>query len=166
MSELELSWDIMGFDTPPIEQLEAFFCEVAEKEMKNLPFFREGVPVKAGSFSLFEKQWIGTVLTPWMLELVVLPGPSQEWPRRKVGERIALELPCGQVKFVVGELAGGIQYLACSLMSPLDRHLKGEQAVELAENSVKMALSLPVQTQSVTEVDLSRRSLFRGQLRS
>ncbi|EBW1656325.1 hydrogenase, partial [Salmonella enterica subsp. enterica serovar Typhimurium] len=29
-----------------------------------------------------------------------------------------------------------------------------------------MALSLPVQTQSVAEVDLSRRSLFRGQLRS
>ena len=45
-------------------------------------------------------------------------------------------------------------------------HLQGEQAVELAENSAKMALSLPVQTQSVTEVDLSRRSLFRGQLRS
>lgn len=162
----ELSWDIIGYDEPPVEQLETRFSEIAEKEMKGLPFYREGIPVKAGGFTLFENQWIGSVLTPWMLELVVFPGPSQEWPHRKVGDRIGLELPCGQIKFVVGELAGGMQYLACSLMSPLDRHLAAEHAVELVENSVKMALSLPVQTQSVAEVDLSRRSLFRGQLRS
>lgn len=162
----ELNWDITGYDEPPIELLESSFREIAKKEMQALPFYRENIPVKAGGFTLFEKQWIGTILTPWMLELIVLPGPSQEWPRRKIGERIALALPCGQVKFVVGELANGAQYLACSLMSPLDRHLQGEQAVELAENSAKMALSLPVQTQSVTEVDLSRRSLFCGQLRS
>ena len=89
-----------------------------------------------------------------------------DWNNFNALDARALALPCGQVKFVVGELANGAQYLACSLMSPLDRHLQGEQAVELAENSAKMALSLPVQTQSVTEVDLSRRSLFRGQLRS
>ena len=125
----ELNWDITGYDEPPIELLESSFREIAKKEMQALPFYRENIPVKAGGFTLFEKQWIGTILTPWML-------------------------------------ANGAQYLACSLMSPLDRHLQGEQAVELAENSAKMALSLPVQTQSVTEVDLSRRSLFRGQLRS
>ena len=93
----ELNWDITGYDEPPIELLESSFREIAKKEMQALPFYRENIPVKAGGFTLFEKQWIGTILTPWMLELIVLPGPSQEWPRRKIGERIALALPCGQV---------------------------------------------------------------------
>lgn len=34
----ELSWDILGYDEPPVEQLEARFSEIAEKEMKSLPF--------------------------------------------------------------------------------------------------------------------------------
>lgn len=161
----EEHWDITGFNQPPIAQLEACFQQVADKEMKGLPFYRNNMPIKACGFTLFEKQWIGALLTPWMLELVIIAGPEQEWPRRKIGERIALTLPCGEVKFTVGELAEGWQYLACSLMSPLDPHLSGENALILAENSAKMALSLPIQTQSTPEIDLSRRSLLRGQLR-
>ncbi|OAT25852.1 hydrogenase-2 assembly chaperone [Proteus myxofaciens] len=162
----KLIWNITGYDEAPIAQLEANFRHIANKEMQNLPFYRQHIPIKAVINTLFDKQWIGAILTPWMLELIILPGPNQEWPYRKIGERLALALPCGEVKFVVGELADGMQYLACSLMSPLNPHLDAEHAIQLAENSAKMALSFPVHTQSTAEIDLSRRSLFRGQLRS
>ncbi|QTF10707.1 hydrogenase-2 assembly chaperone [Brenneria izadpanahii] len=130
-------------DECPSAWLETMFSEIAREKMRMLPFYREAIPVKACGFTLFEQQWIGCLLTPWMMSLLVLPGPQQDWPVRKLADRLALSLPCGNVTFIVGEMAGK-QYLSCSLMSPIDSHISGEQAISLAEQSAKMALSLPV----------------------
>ncbi|WP_413732458.1 hydrogenase-2 assembly chaperone [Sodalis sp. RH20] len=128
----------------PASWLEPLFRRIADERMRDLPFFRPAVPVRACGFTLFEQQWLGCLLTPWMLSLWVLPGPGQEWPPMENGARRALALPCGNVTFISGELAGRGPYLSCSLMSPLDAGLTGAGAVALAEHCVKMALSLPV----------------------
>jgi len=107
---------------------------------------------------LFEGQWLGCVLTPWMLSVVVLPGPDQLWPVRS-SERLALQLPCGNLTFMVGELPESGQLLACSLMSPIDPHLGAEQGRSLVSSTLKMLHSLPVQ-QGEGRVDLGRRRLF------
>lgn len=153
-----------GFDTSPAPWLERAFLRVAEQEMCQLPFYRAAIPVKACGFTLFEHQWIGCLLTPWTLSLLVLPGPGETWPSRVAGERLALQLPCGNATFLLGEIGdeqGDVrQYLSCSLMSPLDKHLTQAQAVTLAEQSARMALSLPV-VDADAPSNLSRRALFR-----
>ncbi|RLM18584.1 hydrogenase [Brenneria alni] len=138
--------------------LEAIFSQIAREKMQTLPFYREGIPVKACGFTLFEQQWIGCLLTPWMMSLLVLPGPRQVWPVRPLADRLALALPCGNVTFIVGEMSGR-QYLSCSLMSPIDSNMSGEQALSLAEQSAKMALSFPVANADAPQ-NISRRTLF------
>lgn len=145
---------VNGFSDNPASLLESVFQSVAETSMQALPFYRPQIPVRACGFQLYEGQWIGCLLTPWMLSLLVLPGPDQTWTRRTVGEKLALSLPCGNVRFTVGETAGCGQYLASSLISPLNSHAVAEQMILLAEQTARMALSLPV-------VDASRRALFR-----
>ncbi|WP_409311094.1 hydrogenase-2 assembly chaperone [Pectobacterium sp. B1J-3] len=145
-------------DEHPAVWLEQMFTKIADEEMQSLPFFRQGIPVKACGFTLFEQQWVGCLLTPWMMSLFVLPGPDQDWPVRPLADRLALSLPCGNVTFIVGEMAGK-QYLSCSLMSPIDSHLQGEHAVLLAEQSAKMALSLPVADGNVPQ-NSRLRALF------
>ncbi len=154
----ELAW-IAGHDQSPVAWLEAEFNRIAQERMRLLPFYRDGIPVRACGFTLFEQQWFGCLLTPWMLSLLVLPGPGQQWPRRDLSTRLALALPCGSMKFVVSESDDGQQYLSCSLMSPLDSALGAEQALQLAQQSARMALSLPVQDADAPE-NLSRRALF------
>ncbi|MFC0225570.1 hydrogenase-2 assembly chaperone [Serratia aquatilis] len=151
---------INGFQLNPATQLEAAFQAIAASDMQGLPFFQPQIPVRACGFQLFEHQWIGSLLTPWMLSLLVLPGPEQIWQRRAVGEKLALILPCGNVRFTVGEINGCGQYLASSLMSPLDNHLSAEQALALAEHTARMALSLPVVDSSAPS-NPGRRALFR-----
>lgn len=53
------------------------------------------MPVYVSDFTLFEGQWTGCVITPWMLSAVIFPGPDQLWPLRKVSEKIGLQLPYG-----------------------------------------------------------------------
>ncbi|MCE3106161.1 hydrogenase-2 assembly chaperone [Yersinia enterocolitica] len=150
---------IAGHEQNPAALLEQVFGQVAADEMRGLPFYRDHIPLRACGFQLFEQQWIGALLTPWMLSLVVLPGPQQSWQRRVVGERLMLALPCDTVSFIVSEIAGGGQYLSRSLMSPLDSSLSAERALQLAEQSARMALSLPL-VDADAPANPQRRALF------
>ncbi|HDL6590686.1 TPA: hydrogenase-2 assembly chaperone [Yersinia enterocolitica] len=150
---------IAGHEQNPAALLEQVFGQVAVDEMRGLPFYRDHIPLRACGFQLFEQQWIGALLTPWMLSLVVLPGPQQSWQRRAVGERLMLALPCGTIGFTVSEIAGCGQYLSRSLMSPLDTSLSAERALQLAEQSARMALSLPVMDADAP-ANPRRRALF------
>lgn len=157
LSEVDAVQEFSGFATNPAPLLVAQYELIAREEMQALPFYHATMPIVAQCV-LFEGQWLGCVLTPWMLSVVVLPGPDQLWPVRSNSERLALQLPCGNMTFMVGELPESGQLLACSLMSPLDPHLGAEQGRSLVSSTLKMLLSLPVQQGG--GVDLGRRRLF------
>ncbi|WP_323896662.1 hydrogenase-2 assembly chaperone [Aeromonas allosaccharophila] len=154
----ETAQEFAGFASNPAPMLVAQYERIAREEMQALPFYHATMPIVAECV-LFEGQWLGCVLTPWMLSVVVLPGPDQLWPVRCSSDRLALQLPCGNMTFMVGELPESGQLLACSLMSPLDPHLGAEQGRSLVSSTLKMLLSLPVQ-QGAGGVDLGRRRLF------
>ncbi|QWZ64562.1 hydrogenase-2 assembly chaperone [Aeromonas sp. FDAARGOS 1417] len=159
----ETAQEFAGFATNPAPLLVAQYERIAREEMQGLPFYHASMPIVAECV-LFEGQWLGCVLTPWMLSVVVLPGPDQLWPVRS-SDRLALQLPCGNMTFMVGELPESGQLLACSLMSPLEPHLGAGEGRSLVSSTLKMLLSLPVQ-QGAGGVDLGRRRLFgarRGQ---
>ncbi|MFQ2467458.1 hydrogenase-2 assembly chaperone [Aeromonas caviae] len=156
----ETAQELAGFASNPAPLLVAQYERIAREEMQTLPFYHPDMPIVA-ECTLFEGQWLGCVLTPWMLSVVVLPGPDQLWPVRGSSERLALQLPCGNLTFMVGELPETGQLLACSLMSPIDPHLGADEGRALVSSTLKMLLSLPVQ-QGEGGVDLGRRRLFGG----
>jgi hypothetical protein len=78
--------DFLGFEHSPHELVQAAFARIATDEMQDLPFLHPTMPVFVPGFTLFEGQWIGCVLTPWMLSLAIFPGPDQAGPREKWGE--------------------------------------------------------------------------------
>ena len=157
LSEADAAQEFIGFASNPAPLLVAQYERIAREQMQGLPFYHATMPIVAQCV-LFEGQWLGCVLTPWMLSVVVLPGPDQLWPVRS-SERLALQLPCGNLTFMVGELPESGQLLACSLMSPIDPHLGAEQGRSLVSSTLKMLHSLPVQ-QGEGRVDLGRRRLF------
>ncbi|MBP6122945.1 MULTISPECIES: hydrogenase-2 assembly chaperone [Providencia] len=161
-----MSDEIKGYAQDPRSLVQAAFERVSEQSMHDLSFLHPSMQVYASEFALFENQWVGAVITPWMLTAMILPGPEQYWSRRTVGEKLGLILPYGEMTYTVGELEGLTQYLACSLMSPLDRKLRAEQGQHLADDCRRILLSLPVTDPNVPQAP-ERRALFtryRGEL--
>lgn len=151
----------LGFAINPAALLEQTFTEIAQGEMQTLPFFRAQVPVRALGFQCYEGQWVGVMLTPWMLSILVLPGPDQVWDSRPLGERLGLSLPFGNAVFHVSEIGAIGQYLSCSLMSPLDPAMSAEQALQLATDVSRQVLAIPVADVDAPQ-NLSRRALLSG----
>jgi len=156
-----MSEDIQGFMHSPATQIREAFEKIAAETMHDLTFLHPSMPVYVTELTLFEGQWTGCVITPWMFSAVIFPGPDQLWPPRKVSEKLGLRLPYGTITFTVGELAGVSQYLACSLLSPLPHTLSPQEGMRLADDSARMLLSLPVTDPDVPAM-AGRRALFTG----
>lgn len=130
-----------GHPENPETLVKQAFEKIAQtEEMTTLPFYHKGIEVKTIAFQEYEEQWVGMVLTPWMMSIFILPGPKQIWPKRKVGERIGLRFPKGEIAFLVSEIDEIGQYMACSVMSPLDRHTGQFLYEQLAQDGIKELL--------------------------
>ncbi len=152
---------IIGFEQNPSELFRSEMVN-ASQNMLDLPFYRADIPCFTPNFVLFEGQWIGTVLTPWMLNIVILPGPNQQWEVKTEGDKLAIQLPYKAMTFIVSSLESIPQYLSCSLLSPLDPNLTAEQAVQLAKDCLTMLLSLPIKQQTP---DLNKRNIFSAMIK-
>lgn len=152
---------IVGFEDNPSE----LFLQEMQKtvpNMQDLPFYRQGIECFCPKFVLFEEQWIGTVLTPWMISVLVLPGPGQTWEARELGDKLNVQLPYKALTFTVSGLEQIPQYLSCSLQSPLDPGLSNLQAKQLTQDCLRMVLSINAEQPKLNQ---NRRNLFQAMLK-
>jgi [NiFe] hydrogenase assembly HybE family chaperone len=54
-------------------------------------------------FARCKGDWLGVVITPWFMDLVLLPGGGSLWGDIPVGQRRYIELPQGAVAFTAAE---------------------------------------------------------------
>lgn len=71
-----MSEDIQGFMYSPAEQIRNAFEKVAADTMHDLTFLHPSMPVYVTELTLFEGQWTGCVITPWMFSAVIFRGRS------------------------------------------------------------------------------------------
>ena len=152
---------VTGIEENPTE---IFLAEMQNivPEMQDLPFYHKGIKCFCPKFVLFEDQWIGTVLTPWMMSVVILPGPQQQWEPRELGDKLTVQLPYKVLTFTVSSVENVPQYLSCSLHSPLDTNLTNEQAVQLTQDCLRMVLSIPTAQPTFNS---DRRNLFKAMIK-
>jgi len=104
---------VTGFDENPAVLFLAEMQKIVP-EMQDLPFFHHNIECFCPKFVLFEGQWVGSVLTPWMISVVILPGPQQTWEPRELGDKITVQLPYKALTFTVSGVETVPQYLSCS----------------------------------------------------
>lgn len=161
--------------------LERVFADIYASKMRGLPFLNEALNVKAVGFCAFEGQLVGALVTPWFMNIIVVPGAEADWSGLVSGSKKKFDFPSGTYEFTASLREGGAEglpgYWACSLFSPTFNFTTMLQATDTAQAAVRGLLDptlhptyADVQAspapqngeQPVDQPDMGRRSLFAG----
>lgn len=97
--------------------LEGFWL-AADSRMVGLPVYNPALAVMVTPVRRFGRFRFAAVVTPWCMNVVAVPDGGIKLPPDGVTLRI--ELPAGEVDFVVASMDDGGRYGAASLFSPMD----------------------------------------------
>lgn len=86
--------------------------------MQGLPFLNAALRVEAVGFRPWKGQWLGALVTPWSLNLLLLPGEG-EWTALAAGAERFVSFPAGCFRFIAGHEASLGESHSCSLFSPV-----------------------------------------------
>ncbi len=160
---------------PKARQLEENFLRIQQDRMHGLPFLNPALAVQAVGFHQYEGNVLGVLITPWFMNLMLLPE-IDGWEGLRVGEKILHCFPSGQYEFTVGEENGFGQYQICSLFSPMADFADQASAVATAEAVLVALMDVqnieklnnyqswenPASTSPATTPSLSRRAFLPG----
>jgi [NiFe] hydrogenase assembly HybE family chaperone len=130
----------------------------AALKVKGMPIYNPTLAVEAVGFRLHEGRHVGVIVTPWFMNLVVLPSADDlaTWAE---GGGMRLVFPSGAYDFTVSRLDDLGLIGACSLFSTMSEFTDHEAAqvaaISIAEALFQSETPAPVPT-------VSRRQLLGG----
>lgn len=116
-------------DEDLVGRLETFW-RMAESRMAGLPVHNPALSTMVTPAQRFGRFRFATVVTPWSMVVVATPDPGIKLPSD--GVTLRLELPAGDVDFVVASMDDGSRYGTASLFSPMDEFDDQTTAEEVA----------------------------------
>lgn len=143
--------------TETITRLEAAFREIHTAQMRGLPIVNDALAVKAVGFRRHGERWLGALVTPWFLNLVLLPGEGDEWSELVPGAKELIEFPSGRYEFVHANRKGVGAYKACSLFSPMFEFASMLQATETASAALVSLFDPSIREDGAQTAEIRRR---------
>lgn len=115
--------------------------QIADERIRGLPIFNDCLQVEAVGFRPVDGRLLGVLISPWFLNLVLLPGREDDWSDAEVGSACTWEFPAGQYEFHAAELPGvGLHYTA-ALFSTVSDFPDQDTARAVAEGIMVRLLS-------------------------
>jgi len=124
----------------PSAQLCEAFEKIANTRMQGLPFLNPALRVEAVGFHPWQEFWLGVMVTPWLMNLMLLPRDAERWPTAAHGERLHYGFPAGNYDFIMAHDQTVGKYMMCSLFSPVQQFEDHETARQVAEFALKALL--------------------------
>ncbi len=103
----------------PPQRLESAFRAIHAQRMRGLPLVNDALAVEAVGFRRWEGRWLGVLVTPWFINLVLLPDEPARWQSAPPREQVRYEFPAGEFDFIAGFEPACGEFQSCSLFSPV-----------------------------------------------
>ena len=153
--------------TDPSARIEAAFREIGATNMQGLPYLNPNLAVAAVGFRLWQRSWVGVLVTPWGINLLQLPTPDAPFAPWRADDVIEVSLPNGGVSFMPARIDTLGDYRMCSLFSPAQEFADQDSALAAAREVLRLLFE-PEASEAdeqavqapVNQPDLSRRRLL------
>lgn len=100
-------------------RLVAVFRAAAQR-MHGLGLANPALTVEAVAFGPWEDRWLGVMVTPWFMNLALLPRDPGRTPPLEVGAKRRYAFPAGEFEFIGASDPAVGDFEMCSLFSPMD----------------------------------------------
>lgn len=151
----------------PADAVEAAFSRIQQECMVDVPILNPALSVEAIDFQRWQGHWLGMVVTPWCMSLLLLPGSTDNWISTGENKRRFVKFPAGDFAFLGGNETELGEYQSCSLFSPMGKFSSQSEATMTARASLVGLLTAPQPPQAAdkksrttVETPVSRRNFF------
>ena len=115
------------------ESLESTFRQIQHERMADVPILNDKIKVSAVGFQTWQSSYLGILITPWFMNLMLLPGEDENWNDLIELSKQKHVFPSGSYEFIAGFEPDLGKYQLCSLFSPMFEFADHEAAVQTAE---------------------------------
>lgn len=143
-------------------QLTERYDAVYRQQMQDLPIVNPRLQVEAVGFSAFDEHELGILITPWFMNLVLLPG-TDDWHDSTQGSIVERSLPSGKCEFTVCRDEHLGTFLTAILFRTVTDFPDQSTARAIAEETLKeLFKDQDAPARDGGKKGLSRRALFSG----
>ena len=147
-------------DENPADAVEEAFFRIQRECMADVPMLNPVLAVEAIDFQRWKGHWLGVVITPWCMSLLLVPGSESDWVSTGDNGRRFIRFSMGDFAFLGSDEPELGEYQSCPLFSPMERFSTQSEAVMTARASMLGLLAPPPAAkpdQATGEPSLSRR---------
>ena len=159
---------IPGYADNPAAAVRAAFSHIAATRMADLPINNPALQVDVMGFRDWEGQWVGVLVTPWAIDLIIVPGEGAGFRRLGIDQRQTWVFPSGSFEFLGGDEPPLGPYQSCSLFAPVHEFTDHDSACRAAMTALEALFVPEAQPAPPAEPPperprtISRRDLLRG----
>jgi [NiFe] hydrogenase assembly HybE family chaperone len=110
------------------------FEDILQESMKDVPILNNRLQVETLGFQMYENRIMGIVITPWLMNLVMLPNDEDDWSELELGKKQPIEILGRTYKFMVNEVEGIGKCKTHSLYSPMHEFNSHNHALKVARD--------------------------------
>lgn len=141
--------------TDTVAELVRHFEHIYVEHMQDLPIVNKSIQVEAVGFEGYEGHELGVLITPWFMNLVLLPA-EDAWSDSAQGDASTIEFPSGPIEFTTSRDDVLGTYLTAVLFRSVS-DLPDQAVARKVALEVMKELFVPSQKRK-----LSRRELLTG----
>lgn len=127
--------DIGMLRPDPAPALVATFAAAAAR-MDGLAFVNPHLRVEAVHFAAWGGHWLGVLVTPWFMNLVLAPREPSAWTPMPLGGKRHFTFPAGDYEFIGARDPACGEFAMCSLFSPVLEFADHAQAIAVATHAL------------------------------
>ena len=127
----------------PAELVEQTYFRVFQQRMADVPILNPALSVEAIDFQRWQGHWLGIVVTPWCMSVLLVPGSTDNWVWTGENKRRFVRFPAGEFAFLGSEEAELGEFQSCSLFSPMGKFTSQVEAAMTARASMVALLTAP-----------------------
>ena len=150
----------------PADLVETAFFRIYRDNMADVPIHNKALSVEAVDFQIWQGHWLGILITPWSLSVLLVPGRADGWDMPGANQRRFVKFPAGNIAFLGNEEPELGEFQSCALFSSMAQFRSQSEAVQAARAALLALFKSPDEqppppTDKPSESStLSRRRLF------